>query len=361
MPSHKEGARFLLLRLNDSLLQAIPEPALIAGNGRVVCFNQAASSLFGGLAESAPVPPALSACEDGAGFVLAGGHSWHMTASALDGGTLYLLHAARLSGMSCAQLDGTARRLREQMGQLFLSAQLLQRSLGDEPHPDQTRRLADMNRSLCQMLRLVEQLDLLRDLEEDCLPFLPATLDLAGLCREVCAGAAGLLELTDVRLDFSSPLSSLLVAGDSALLERLLLELISNSARAAGKGGQLTLTLSRRDERAVLSISGSGDDDGRPLSQLLAGDVPPDHIPQPGEGAGLGLVLIQHILRLHEGTVVMERRGGVCATVALPLAKASAPLSVRSPSTHSSSGLPAPLVALSDLLPSGAFACLDEE
>ncbi|MBO5340418.1 MAG: HAMP domain-containing histidine kinase [Oscillospiraceae bacterium] len=351
-----------MLHSNHALLQAMPEPALITRNGRVVCFNHAACSLFDDLTENAPVPAALCGYENGAGLVLAGGHSWHITASPLEDGTLYLLHAARLNGVSCAQLDGAARRLREQMGQLFLSVQLLQRSIGDAPDPEQTRRLADMNRTLCQMLRLVEQLDLLRDLEEGRAPFCPTPLDLAGLCREVCAGASGLLDMADVRLDFNSPVSSLLVPGDSALLERLLLELISNSARAAGKGGALTLSLAKRGNRAILSVSGSsGGDDGRPLSQLLAGDNSPDRIPSPGEGAGLGLVLVQHILCLHEGAVVMERRDGVCVTVALPLAKASSPLPVHSPTAGCFNGFSPALVGLSDLLPTQAFACLDEE
>lgn len=340
----------------------MPEPALIARNGRVVCFNPAACSVFDDLGENAPVPAALCGYEDGAGLVLAGGHSWHMTVSPLEDGTLYLLHAARLNGMSCAQMDGAARRLREQMGQLFLSVQLLQCSMGNTPDPEQSRRLADMNRTLCQMLRLVEQLDLLRDLEEDRAPFCPTTLDLAGLCREVCAGASGLLEMAQVRLDFSSPVSSLLVTGDSELLERLLLELISNSARAAGKGGSLTLSLTKRGSRAILSISGTGGgDDGRPLSQLLAGDVSADRIPKPGEGAGLGLMLVQHILCLHQGTVVMERRDGVCVTVALPLAASSAPLPVHSPSVGGFGGFSPALVGLSDLLPAQAFACPGEE
>ena len=153
-----------MLHLYHALLQAMPEPALITQNGHIVCFNQAAFSLFGNLAENGPVPAALCGHECGAGLLLAGGHPWNMTASTLEGGTLYLLHAARLNGVSCAQLDGVTRRLREQMGQLFLSAQLLQRSMGDTPDPEQTRRLANMNRTLCQMLRLVEQLDLLREI-----------------------------------------------------------------------------------------------------------------------------------------------------------------------------------------------------
>lgn len=345
---------------DDTILQAIPEPALVSVGGRVVCFNPAAAALFPGLADGAPLPDPLPRREEGAGLVLAGGCSWQFTVSPAGEGTLYLLHAARLEGMSRAQLDGTVRRLREQMGQLLLNLQLLGQSL-PEDDPNRANRLPGMNRSLCQMLRLTDQLDLLRELESGGFHFTPVTLDLAGLCREVTAASSYLLEQAGVFLGFESPLSSLLVSGDSELLQKLLLELLVNAARAAGKGASVTLTLSRRDERAVLTLSGPGRDDGRSLPQLLSGNGPEGRIPRPGEGAGSGLVLAQRVVALHEGTLMMERREGVSTIVALPLAKKGCSLPMRTPGWDYDGGFSPALVALSDLLPDSAFAALDVE
>lgn len=344
---------------DDTILRAIPEPALIVVNGRVSCFNQAAQDLFGELATDAPVPAPLLSQSQGAGVALIKGGCWHFTASPVEEGTLYLLHAARLEGMSRPQLDGVVRRLREQMGQLLFHVQLLGR---DELSADDLeRRLSGMNRSLCQMLRLTDQLDLLRDLESGAFLFRPVTLDLAGLCREVCAATSFLLEQTGVTLHFESPLTSLLVDGDSELLQKALLELLVNGARAAGKGGHLTLSLSRRDARAILTLSGPGQDDGQPLSQLLAGDRPDDRIPQPGEGAGLGLVLIQRVVTLHRGTLMMERQGGITAIAALPLSAPGASLPVHTATGEYGGGFSPALVSLSDLLPDSAFAHLEVE
>lgn len=345
---------------DDTILQAIPEPALIAVHGRVICFNPAAADLFPGLAQHAPLPDPLPSNSNGAGLVLAGGQSWQFTASPLDEGTLYLLHAARLEGMSRSQLDGTVRRLREQMGQLLLSLQLLGQSMPEED-PNRASRLPGMNRTLCQMLRLTDQLDLLRDMESGSFQFRPVTLDLAGLCREVTCGASFLLEQSGVTLHFDSSLTSLLVNGDSELLQKLILELLVNAARAAGKGGLLTLSLARRDERAILTLSGPGRDDGRPLPQLLSGDGPEGRIPQPGEGAGQGLVLAQRVVALHQGTLMMERRDGIRAIVALPLAPRGASLPMHAVTHDYTGGFSPVLVALSDLLDESAFAALDVE
>ena len=346
---------------DDTILRAIPEPVLIALKGRVTCFNPAAADLFPGLADGAPLPDPFPPQGQGAGILLAGGQSWHFTASPLGDGTLYLLHAARLEGMSRPQLDGTVRRLREQMGQLLLNVQLITQSHPERTQGDLARRLASMNRSLCQMLRLTDQLDLLRDLESGAFIFRPVTLDLAGLCREVCSAATFLLEQSGVTLTFNSPLTSLLVNGNSELLQKLLLELLANGARAAGKGGQLTLALARRESRAILTLSGPGRDDGRPLPQLLSGDGPDGRIPQPGEGAGLGLVLAQRVVSLHEGTLMMERREGVNTIVALPLAPMGSSLPMHTAPHDYSGGFSPVLVALSDLLAESAFAHLDVE
>lgn len=343
---------------DDTILQAIPEPALIACKGRVVCFNQAAVRLFPGLADGAPLPTPFPPQGQGAGLLVAGGLGWHFSVSPMGECILYLLHSARLEGMSRPQLDGIVRRLREQMAQLLLNIQLMsQRQASCAPSP----RLASMNRTLCQMLRLTDQLDLLRDMESGAFPFVPVTLDLAGLCREVCTAAQFLLEQAGISLSFHSPLTSLLVRGDSELLHKLLLELLVNAARAAGKGGHLTLTLARQDSRAILTLSGPGRDDGRPLPQLLSGDPPEGRIPQPGEGAGLGLVLAQRVICLHQGTLMMERLEGLNTIVALPLAPKDAPLAVRFHTPDYTGGFSPVLVALSDLLDASAFAHLDVE
>lgn len=346
---------------DDTILQAIPEPALIASKGRVVCFNQPAARLFPALADGAPLPDPLPPQSPGAGLLLAGGQSWHFSASPAGEGVLYLLHSARLEGMSRPQLDGIVRRLREQMAQLLLNIQLMGQSQEGQESPAPSPRLAAMNRTLCQMLRLTDQLDLLRDMESGAFPFRPVTLDLAGLCREVCSAARFLLEQVGLSLTFDSPLTSLLICGDSELLHKLLLELLVNAARAAGKGGRLTLSLARRDSKAILTLAGPGRDDGRPLTQLFSGDPPESRIPQPGEGAGLGLVLVQRVVSLHEGTVMMERRDGLNTIVALPLAPKGAPLAVRTHTRDYTGGFSPVLIALSDLLGDDAFAHLDVE
>lgn len=345
-----------MAHFDDTILQAIPHPALIADRGHVCCFNAAAGQLFADLAQNAPLPDPLPAHTDGAGLVYVGGQSWQLTAAPMDERMLLLLHPARSDGLSPSLWEGTLRRLHEQIGQLMLSVQLLDLDAGEDADPKTRQSVGQINRTLCQMLRLTDHMDLLRDTENGSYLFQPVTLDLAGLCSQVCSAACSLLQQAQISLTYTSPLSSLLVCGDSVLLQKLLVELLGNAARAAGPGGSITLSLAKRERRAILTLSGpdvSGST--RTLPSILSGDRPTGQLPLPGEGAGLGILLIQRVISLHQGTLMMERQNGVNTILSLPLAPHSAPLPVRSPSIHSTAGFCPELIGLADLLPYEAF------
>lgn len=76
---------------------------------------------------------------------------------------------------------------------------------------------------------------------------------------------------------------SLLIQGDIPLLQRMLLGLISNSVQTM-RGGVVLLSLRRQGDRAVLSLTDSGErPSDRQLAALLQQDTD-QAIPQPGQG-----------------------------------------------------------------------------
>lgn len=334
----------------QTVIQALDHPALLAREGRVTALNTAARALFSGLEEGAALPEELLELGGDASFFPVAGQYWQCSAAPCGEQMLYTLQPKQHAGLTDTQLDGVTRRLREQAGQLLLSVQLL----GLEREQD--LRVGSLNRALCQLIRTTEHLDLLRELNGESRPCRRQVLDLAGLCMQTVRQAQSLLELLQVDLIYDSKLTSLLVQGDSALLEQMLLELIANAARAAGSGGCVTLALSRQGDKALVRVSDSGQrDSGQPLGQLMAGQSAPGRVPQPEEGAGMGLALVQRIVGLHEGRMVMERQEGVCVSVQLPLAEPGAPVSVQAEREDYSAGFSPALLALSDLLPASAF------
>lgn len=341
---------------DQTVLRAIPDPALLAREARVTGFNAAARTLFPGMEEQSLLPEPLVGQGEGAALVAVAGRYWQCTVAPCGQDTLYILRPQSDSAITPAQLDGVSRRLREQLGQLVFTVQNMGREHGEDP------RINALNQALCRLIRTTEQMDVLRELERDDVPLRLQVLDLAGLCMQTIRSAQGLLDGIGVELEYDSKLTSLLVRGNGPLLEQMLLELISNAARAAGKGGHVTLSLSRQGDKGLLTVADSGRRDaGLPLGALLTGDRLPDHLPEPEEGAGMGLALVRHIVSRHEGRLVMERREGVCVCVQLPLARQGAPVAVQAERKEYCAGINPVLLALSDLLPASAFSSEDLE
>lgn len=108
---------------------------------------------------------------------------------------------------------------------------------------------------------------------------------------------------------------------DVMLLSRLLNNLLSNAFRYARENGTVTVSLSREENEAVLSVTDDGP--GIPPEQQEAifrrfyqADGSRAH-----EGAGLGLFMVQQIAHLHGGEVSVQSAVGAGSTftVRLPL------------------------------------------
>jgi signal transduction histidine kinase len=111
------------------------------------------------------------------------------------------------------------------------------------------------------------------------------------------------------------------VAGDTALLERLVANLVHNAAYYNVPGGTVDITVRRHDRRAVLTVSNTGP------------EVPKDRVDQlfepfqrmrrtAGDGHhGLGLSIVRAIAAAHDATLSARARsgGGLVIDVSFPL------------------------------------------
>lgn len=246
------------------------------------------------------------------------------------------------------------RQLREELNRVTGVVQLLAPLVnehGEERHADY---LAILNQGVYRTLRAVRNLEFVgTDHSPDELR--PVVLDLAGLCRDTWRFCADLLdEQMDIDFTYESNTPSALVLGDTELLHRLLLNLISNAAQAAGKGGRLSLRVTADRERVRFTLWNSG---GDRLPGGGAGD--PDSLLPREQGLGLGLDIARTIASLHGGALVFERQAskGVSATYSMPTAEHSR-FTLRENTGRADffGGFDPTLVELSPLLGSDLFA-----
>ena len=125
-----------------------------------------------------------------------------------------------------------------------------------------------------------------------------------------------------VHLD-SQVTPGLILTGDQASLERLVMILLDNAIKYAETGGWARLRLERQQHRAVLTMSNSG------------APIPSEHLPHLFErfyradrsrsraqgGYGLGLAIAQAVVHSHRGTISVhsDEAHGTVFTLQLPL------------------------------------------
>ena len=147
----------------------------------------------------------------------------------------------------------------------------------------------------------------------------PEPLDLAALTHEVLPAFRPEIGRRDLAVE--SAIEPACISGDSALIHRLVANLLDNAIDYNVPGGSVEIATGVRDGGAFLSVRNTGS------------AVPPDQVERlfnpfqrlrrtAGDGHhGLGLSIVRSIATAHDATLTAEARagGGLAVTVAFPL------------------------------------------
>jgi signal transduction histidine kinase len=133
-----------------------------------------------------------------------------------------------------------------------------------------------------------------------------------------------------LELSFSS--GPLPIEGDAQRLDQVFTNLLKNASKYTPPGGKITVTTSRENDEAAVSITDTGigidpDQLGEIFNLYTQLDTPG---PAPADkGLGIGLSLVRRIVEVHGGGVTAESEGighGSRFTVRLPLRRADGPV-----------------------------------
>lgn len=123
-------------------------------------------------------------------------------------------------------------------------------------------------------------------------------------------------------VEFSSSVDSLAFVGNSAYLERMLLNLLSNSLKATPIDGKVTVSVGKLGNRATITVrdNGSGIPDDV-LPKLFASYEVERSLSETYQGLGMGLAVVRGIVGSMNGTVmvVSDAVNGTTITISLPI------------------------------------------
>lgn len=342
---------------NHTGLDQIPQAVFEIQDGQIAALNSAALRLLPQLKVGDPAPAGLDQpCPEGgdAGVFTAHGASFRFSRTACQGRARVFFSPAPQTALSPAQLEGFLRQMRQLEGDLLVQFHQLRHQLDRHPDQETVKSLSAFRQSFYRMYRTIGNLEFLQAAQDGSISFQPTTIDLASLCAQLAVEAGEILSQSGVALDFRSDCPSLLISGDSELLSRMLLGLLSNAAKNA-PGGRLSLRLSLRGGQPMLLLSQNVPLTDRQMDDLLD-QSPANQVPLPTQGSGMGLSVIRHIIALHGGSLFCERReDGLVIAVSLPAGLPPPRTSLHTPTFQRDGGLPQMLVELSDVLPAGVF------
>lgn len=154
-------------------------------------------------------------------------------------------------------------------------------------------------------------------------------VDLNPLLRAVVDASREAADARHLTLWLSVSPEPLVVWGDPARVEQIITHLLSNAVKFTPEGGEVGVTLARRDSSAELVVTDTGEGIDHDFEPHL---FEPFRQAETGAtrrygGLGLGLALVRQLVELHGGTVTgeaMSHESGARFTVRLPLYESDA-------------------------------------
>ncbi|EFO33838.1 integral membrane sensor signal transduction histidine kinase [Roseibium sp. TrichSKD4] len=144
-------------------------------------------------------------------------------------------------------------------------------------------------------------------------------VDLPALVLDLVESLRPMSELRDVDLS-AAKLEPAVVIGDGILIQNALRNVIDNAIKYSGSEGQVEVSVHTAEQTATLTVTDTGpgfpdDPDNALLKRYARGDNVAGIV-----GSGLGLTIVDEVVRAHDGTLNYNNKpgGGACVTLSFP-------------------------------------------
>jgi PAS domain S-box-containing protein len=184
-----------------------------------------------------------------------------------------------------------------------------------------------IRRQLTQISRLIEDLLDLSRVKQGKMAIQKRLVDLNDVVVRAIDATRPLFEQRKHSLEVSQSPAPLMLQGDAVRLEQVIVNLLNNAAKYTESGGQIRVSTEQNADQACLRVR----DNGMGMSPATLASIFELYTQDSAArersqgGLGIGLALVEALVKLHEGSVTARSEGvgrGSEFTVCLPLYQA---------------------------------------
>lgn len=287
------------------MLDLVPRPAFCIKDRIITRLNTPARRLF--LREGLPLDPLLeSGAEDYRRFsggmlyltLTIHGQSFGASVIRIQEEDIFTLDQ-QFNSDELQVLALAARELRGPLTNAMLAAQHWQGN--DIP-------AGQLNRSLYQLLRIIGNMS---DASGASPVFRPEKQDAAAVFREIAEKAIQLSEETGIHITYQGPEGSRPCCLDWQLMERAVLNMVSNALKFTPRGGTIQLCLHQCGKQFRFCVTDSGCGiSPQEQATLFSRYLREPSIEDTRHGIGLGMLLTRNTAARHQGAVLVDHPQG---------------------------------------------------
>lgn len=210
-----------------------------------------------------------------------------------------------------------SHELRTPLNVIFSSAQIIELYSQNNNNGKNSKKITKYSKGLKQncyrMLRLVNNLIDLTKIDSGFLKLRLQNHNIVSIVEDITLSVAEYIESKKITVEFDTDTEERYMACDVDMIERILLNLLSNSVKFTPADGNIWVNISDNEDYILISVKDSGI--GIPADKL---EVIFDRFRQVdksltrnAEGSGIGLNLVKSLIELHGGEIQVKSTEGL--------------------------------------------------
>lgn len=209
-----------------------------------------------------------------------------------------------------------SHELRTPLNVLFGAAQLMELSLtSDENEYDKEKLMGNVvtiKKNCYRLTRLVNNMTDMSRIKSGNMKLNLENEDVVHVLRKIVQLSSQFISEQKLSIEFTSDTEDMVIAFDVEKIERVILNLISNSIKFSNEGGKIVLKVVNKGSKVEISVI----DEGIGIEEQYLENIfdrfgqVDKSLSRTTEGSGIGLSIVKSIVEMHNGNITVESEVG---------------------------------------------------